>query len=68
MSDQPVLPNWYPDPLGRHEHRWFDGLFTTAAHDVVQIHRPLADPLRLTNASSAQSVDTAPKQDSRGFG
>ena len=18
-------PNWYPDPMGRHEYRWFDG-------------------------------------------
>jgi uncharacterized protein YxjI len=43
-------------------------LFTTADNYVVQIHRPLEDPLRLLVVASALSVDTALKQDSRGFG
>ena len=43
-------------------------LFTTADNYVVQIHRPLADPLRSMVVASALSVDTALKQDSRGFG
>lgn len=42
-------------------------LFTTADNYVVQIHRPLQDPLRALVVASALSVDTALKQDSRGF-
>lgn len=43
-------------------------MFTTADNYVVQIHRPLDDPLRAMVVASALSVDTALKQDSRGFG
>jgi uncharacterized protein YxjI len=43
-------------------------MFTTADNYVVQIHRQLEDPLRLLVVASALSVDTALKQDSRGFG
>lgn len=27
MSDHPAsfAPGWYPDPTGRHDHRWYDG-------------------------------------------
>jgi uncharacterized protein YxjI len=42
-------------------------LFTTADNYVVQIHRPLADPLRTLVVAAALTVDTALKQDSRGF-
>ncbi len=42
--------------------------FTTADNYVVQINRPLQDPLRQLVVASALSVDTALKQDSRGFG
>ena len=42
--------------------------FTTADNYVVQIHRELTDPLRQLVLASALSVDTALKQDSRGFG
>ncbi len=42
--------------------------FTTADNYVVQIHRPLTDPLRQLVLASALSVDTALKQDSRGLG
>ena len=42
--------------------------FTTADNYVVQIHRPLEDPLRSLVVASALSVDTALKQDARGFG
>lgn len=37
--------------------------FTTADNYVVQIHRPLQDPLRTMVISSALTVDTALKQD-----
>ncbi len=42
-------------------------LFTTADNYVVQLHRPLEDPLRSLVVASALSVDTALKQDQRGF-
>ncbi len=43
-------------------------MFTTADNYVVQIHRPLEEPLRSLVVASAHSVDTALKQDDRGFG
>jgi uncharacterized protein YxjI len=43
-------------------------MFTTADNYVVQIHRPLEDPLRMLVVAAAVGVDTALKQDSRGFG
>ena len=42
-------------------------LFTTADHYVVQLHKQLEDPLRTLVVASALSVDTALKQDKRGF-
>jgi uncharacterized protein YxjI len=39
-------------------------LFTTADNYVVQIHRPLEEPLRSMVVASALTVDTALKQDS----
>ena len=42
MSDSSP-PNWYPDPAGRHEYRWFDGTQWT---DHVSSHgRQSVDPL-----------------------
>jgi hypothetical protein len=35
---------------------------------VVQIHRPLADPLLSLVIASSLTIDTALKQDSRGLG
>lgn len=43
-------------------------LFTTADNYVVQFHRPLDEPLRSLVVAAAVGVDTALKQDSRGFG
>ncbi len=43
-------------------------LFTTADNYVLQIHRPLEDPLRSLVVASALTVDTALKQDNRGLG
>ncbi|MEZ5408855.1 MAG: phospholipid scramblase-related protein [Acidimicrobiales bacterium] len=42
-------------------------LFTTADNYVVQIHHALPEPLRSMVVASALCVDTALKQDSRGF-
>ncbi|WP_405021091.1 LURP-one-related/scramblase family protein [Kitasatospora sp. NBC_00070] len=43
-------------------------MFTTADNYVLQIHRPLADPLLSLVVATALTVDTALKQDARGFG
>jgi len=43
-------------------------MFTTADNYVVQIHRPVQGPLQALVVAAAVSVDTALKQDSRGFG
>jgi len=43
-------------------------MFTTADNYVVQIHRPLEEPLRSLVVAAAVSVDTALKQDQRGLG
>jgi uncharacterized protein YxjI len=43
-------------------------MFTTADNYVVQIHRPLDEPLRSLVVAAALCVDTALKQDARGFG
>ncbi len=49
----------------------FEGIartaFTTADHYVVQIHKHLPEPLRSLVVASALCVDTALKQDDRGF-
>ncbi|MER7172321.1 phospholipid scramblase-related protein [Streptomyces mesophilus] len=43
-------------------------MFTTADNYVLQIHRPLQDPLLSLVVAAALTVDTALKQDARGFG
>ena len=43
-------------------------MFTTADNYVVQIHRPLEEPLRSLVVAAAVGVDTALKQDARGLG
>ncbi|MGI8663131.1 MAG: phospholipid scramblase-related protein [Acidimicrobiales bacterium] len=43
-------------------------MFTTADNYVLQIHSPLEDPLRSLVVAAALCVDTALKQDQRGFG
>jgi uncharacterized protein YxjI len=43
-------------------------VFTTADNYVVHVHRRLPDPLASMVIASALTVDTALKQDSRGFG
>jgi uncharacterized protein YxjI len=42
-------------------------MFTTADNYVVQMHEPLSQPLQSLVVASALGVDTALKQDSRGF-
>ena len=56
--------------IGRITKSW-EGLaktmFTSADNYIVQIHRPLADPLRHLVIAAALGIDTALKQDDRGF-
>lgn len=58
------------DEVARIKKTW-EGLartmFTTADNYVVRVHRPLEEPLRSMVIASALSVDTALKQDNRGF-
>ncbi len=42
-------------------------MFTTADNYVLHIHAPIADPLRSLAVAAALCIDTALKQDSRGF-
>lgn len=42
-------------------------MFTSADNYVIQVHRPLEDPLRSLVVAAALGVDTALKQDDRGF-
>ncbi|ONI73490.1 scramblase [Actinosynnema sp. ALI-1.44] len=43
-------------------------MFTTADNYVVQIHRPLQNPIASLVVAAGLAVDTALKQDDRGFG
>lgn len=44
MTDPTQTPaNWYPDPMGRHEYRWYDG--TRWTDDVSSHGTPSKDPL-----------------------
>lgn len=55
MSEQQTPPNWYPDPFGRHEVRWWDGVQWT---DQVASHGRQA-----TDAPVAAHVPTAVVRD-----
>lgn len=65
-----AITDWTGAEVARITKTW-EGLgktlFTTADNYVVQIHRPLEDPLRTLVIASAVSVDTALKQDDRGW-
>jgi hypothetical protein len=60
-----------PAPRSGASRRPWEGLartaFTTADHYVVQIHKELPEPLRSLVVASSLCVDTALKQDKRGF-
>ncbi|QLY28371.1 phospholipid scramblase-related protein [Nocardia huaxiensis] len=73
--------NWRAWNFAIHDHtdqevaritKTFEGvlktLFTTADNYVVQIHRPLPQPLLSMVVASGLAIDTALKQDSRGWG
>jgi uncharacterized protein YxjI len=46
-------PNWYPDPMGRHEYRWFDG--TTWTDQVSSNGAQTTDPLGVAPAKAVVS-------------
>ena len=47
-------PNWYPDPMGRHEYRWFDG--TTWTDQVSSHGRTSVDPVQAPAAVPQRDV------------
>ena len=49
-------PAWYPDPTGRHDHRWWDGAEWTA--HVADGGTPGTDPLPATPAPGAAAPAT----------
>lgn len=52
-------PGWYPDPLGRHDHRYWDGREWT--HHVGTAGQPSIDPLYAApSVPSAPSLPSAP--------
>lgn len=46
MTDQQYPSGWFPDPLGRYEHRWFNG--TSWTSDVASNGQRFVDPLGIT--------------------
>lgn len=54
-------PNWYPDPMGRHEYRWFDGANWTdsvSSHGVQSLDPVQAPPAPAAAATPADKVQT----------
>jgi uncharacterized protein YxjI len=49
-------PNWYPDPMGRHEYRWYDG--TQWTDQVSSNGRTSTDPLNAPAHIPARDVST----------
>ena len=47
-------PNWYPDPMGRHEYRWYDG--TTWTDQVSSHGKQSIDPVTGTSPVPARDV------------
>lgn len=53
-------PNWYPDPMGRHEYRWFDGANWTeqvSSHgkqSLDALHGPVKNPVRDVSTEQVQ--------------
>jgi hypothetical protein len=59
VSTPPTLPSgWFPDPHGRHEHRWFNGSAWTA--DVADGGQRFVDPLGAAPASTTTTAGRGP--------
>lgn len=46
VTDQQLPSGWFPDPLGRYDHRWFNG--TTWTSDVSTDGQRFVDPLGIS--------------------
>lgn len=59
-----AFPNWYPDPLHRHQWRWFDGAVWTehvASHGYQGIdHLSAPSPLPMVAEPSSEPAPTVP--------
>jgi len=60
MSGQPYQPGWYPDPSGRFEFRFHNGLLWTA--DVSTNGQRYVDPLGAAPAASPQAFTSQPSR------
>jgi hypothetical protein len=50
-------PGWFPDPTGRHDHRWWDGLAWTAhVADAGVAGRDPLDPLGAASTTAARGM------------
>ena len=49
-------PNWYPDPMGRHEYRWFDG--SDWSDQVASHGRQSVDPVQAPAHIPTSDVDS----------
>lgn len=60
MSDTPgpSPAGWFPDPFGRHEHRWFNG--TNWTSDVADGGQRFVDPLGLAPGGPIAPADQRP--------
>jgi hypothetical protein len=60
MTTTPTTPaNWYPDPWGRHEFRYWDGFQWTehvASHGKPRVDPPSGQPKTVVGAQSAAKV------------
>jgi hypothetical protein len=54
-SSSSTPPGWFPDPLGRHEHRWFNG--TAWTPDVADGGQRYVDPLGIAPGGPGSSAD-----------
>jgi hypothetical protein len=65
-SDSPAAPaSWYPDPVGRHQFRYWDGVQWTdwVADDGVQSSDPLVPPAPASAAASGKARPAARSDD-----
>jgi uncharacterized protein YxjI len=63
VSDTPASsypPGWYPDPVGRHEYRWWDG--TTWTDQASSGGQVVLDPLRAAGPGPVPTVGHSAEQ------
>ncbi|MCC6435918.1 MAG: DUF2510 domain-containing protein [Acidimicrobiales bacterium] len=59
-AGQPTPPGWFPDPLGRHEYRWWDGAVWT--DQAASGGRNVIDPVQAAGPGAVPTVNRTPEQ------